>query len=657
MRSLLVQSILLALCVLGCEQKPSPSAPAAEAATDTSRVRARDVRTPPPAKPTTTRRAFVREVPDHEAFVDIAADVGTERFSKFFVDVDSDEVVFFDVKVFPMHANAVYRLYFNGQETPENKARFERNYALDKPDFLMGYIVHHRALDLWTFSFWEGDDIQVSDVQHMYRALQKHFFHADALTFRPDSADQEAVAAKLQDVPVITNDRIYRERRYQPFNTGRAVGRLEIVRDPEVIPSDPHAVIISTGVLPDLGVVAGVISEDFSSPLSHVALRARARGIPHAGLKKASTRFARLEGTVVYIEVSEQRLTLRPATQNEIAEMEAAPPPLPLRSPRIDLEPHQLKSLQALEREDAPAYGAKAANLGELTEVDSTFEVPVGFAIPVRFYQEHLERHGLGAQVSKATARARAYPKQRAEVLTALQRAIREAPLSPELLDAVMTEIEALELEPGAGVFVRSSTTAEDLPDFNGAGLYDTVPNVRARKDVEQAILQVWASLWNLRAFEEREHFRIDHQAALAAVLVQRGMNATAASVLVTANLFVERDDGRYTITANRGLGLRVVEGRRIPEQLLYDPGERSIQVITRSDDPTQLVLSPEGGVREVANAERGQPVLSDARVEALGRAGEDIWEHVGGETPLDIEWLFVGDALYVVQSRPLVQR
>ena len=120
-------------------------------------------------------------------------------------------------------------------------------------------------------------------------------------------------------------------------------------------------------------------------------------------------------------------------------------------------------------------------------------------------------------------------PRVLRRTLEELRAAILAAPIDPEVLDVIYRRVR-LKLG-GKGVFVRSSTNAEDLPGFNGAGLYDTVPNVRGKEALGVALKTVWASLWNLRAVEERTTFGIDHRQVFAAVLVQVGVAATAAGV------------------------------------------------------------------------------------------------------------------------------
>ena len=134
-------------------------------------------------------------------------------------------------------------------------------------------------------------------------------------------------------------------------------------------------------------------------------------------------------------------------------------------------------------------------------------------------------------------------------------------------------------------------------------------------------------------------------------VLVQLGMKADAAGVLVTTNPFNKTDKGAVYINAKRGLGIRVVDGHKVPEQTIYHPATGRARVITRSSDDTALTFAPGGGVREV-KVDTGRAVLSDTLVRRLARAAGRV-ERAFNVGPLDIEWLTIGDKIYFVQARP----
>ena len=204
------------------------------------------------------------------------------------------------------------------------------------------------------------------------------------------------------------------------------------------------------------------------------------------------------------------------------------------------------------------------------------------------------------------------------------------------------------------GLFARSSTNAEDLPNFSGAGLYTTVPNVRTDDQLMEAIKSVWASVWNYEAYEARESFGMNHFGVYPAVLVQRGINAESAGVAITTDPFNRANRGAVYVNAKRGLGIKVVEGRRVPEQLIYSPRSNAIQVLTRSDEDTMLKFDESGGVREI-KIEESRTVLTDPMVRRLARAAYQIKRLFAGRDQ-DIEWLYVRGQLYIVQSRPYIE-
>jgi len=140
-------------------------------------------------------------------------------------------------------------------------------------------------------------------------------------------------------------------------------------------------------------------------------------------------------------------------------------------------------------------------------------------------------------------------------------------------------------------------------------------------------------------------------------VLVQIGIDADAAGVMTTIDPFDEQvEETRLFIAAKRGVGIRVVEGKKVAEQLIYRPDPRmdSIQILTRSQDDVMLHFDPDGGVREV-KIDPDRAVLSDDLVRRLGKIGLAIQGRFGNR-PQDIEWLVVGGQIMIVQSRDYVR-
>lgn len=608
------------------------------------------------------QRVYVDEVPDAATFEAFSRTIGSDRFGKFVIDLKTDRIYYIDVNVFRLHADFVVTYLLEQEWTAENIREYNKNYERRKPHFVLGYLAHHTKVDRWTFAFWEGDKIDARTIKMVHRKLGATFFRRD-LEFRPDSPAQEKVAAQVarMGIEVATNDEIYKQSPYQSFNNGRAVGVLRVV--PRGTPYESllfqrDQIVILQEAYPDISPVSGIMSTVFSTPLSHVNLRAKAWGVPNAGYVNAYDDYGDLDGKTVVFEVRDADHVLRVATADEIEQWERDKHQARrVRVPPVDLDNANLAMLTHLRASDVDAYGAKTANLGEIASARlPDVHVPAGFGIPFFYYQRHLRQHGLDARIAAMLADPRfasdaAWRKQTLEDLRA---AIVAAPLDPAVVDAVYKRVR-LKLG-GAGVFVRSSTNAEDLHGFNGAGLYDTVPNVRGKQALGEAIKQVWASVWNWRAVEERTLFGIDHGSVYAGVMVQVGVDATAAGVLITANLFDPEDPNSFTINAKRGLGIRVVSGTRIPEQIIYDTNNHGTKILSRSDDPIMLVFDEKGGIREVPNENRGV-ILTEERAKRLADAVLQLLPLFPPTAPLDIEWLFEGDKVWIVQSRPFVQR
>jgi len=615
------------------------------------------------------RRAWVKEVKDEATWKAYSKHVSSDELGKFIIDLKTNEIYFIDVNLFNIHADFVLGVLLKKAWTADNIREYNQNYERVKPKFILGYLTHHLKIDKWTFSFWEGDKIGPDDVLRARQRLEQAFFRK-ALPFRPDSPMQQKVAleVKKRGVPTVTNDEIYKAADYQAFNTGKAIGKLRVVKVGTPYESLTFArtdIVLLQESYPDITPVAGILATAFSTPLSHVNLRANAWRIPNAGDKKAREKFGALDGKTVYYEVTETSVVLREATAAEIKEHEgkvAAARKVTL--PQADVTNPRLAMLTRIRARDVTTYGTKTANLGEIVTANAPgVRVPIGFGVPFFYYVQHLKKNGLDKRVEAVLGdmRFKTDAGWRKQALEDLRAKIAAAPIDDASLDAIYKRVR-LRLG-GRGVFVRSSTNAEDLPGFNGAGLYDSVPNVIGRKALGDALKQVWASVWTLRAVDEREAFGIDHRQVFGAVLVQVGVDATAAGVLVTKNLWDPHDDHGFTINAKFGLGMRVVEGQKVPEQIIFDPTNDGTKILSRSDDPVMLKFDANGGIVAVPVPPGEGVILTEPRAKALSTQVESIiplFTH-GSISPqaLDVEWVMEGKGdqtqFWIVQARPFV--
>lgn len=571
-------------------------------------------------------------------------------------DADKDRaprVYFVNSQQFEFHIDFVQRRYLSTRSVTE---LLDQNYSRPDRRFTFGSIVFYPGLDRYGVEFFESDVIDAPVLQETMALLRPAFFAP--LTFKPNSRQQEELAAAT-GVAVIDATQAYGSRDRLVLNPGRAVGRLRIVREltPDIELGPDDIVMVDESPL-RLEPVAGIVSTEFSTPLSHVNLLAKSWGVPNVYLRDARATYAALDGKPVVLEARGLSVTLRAATASEVkaAGRKAQRKVTKLKA---DLRYAGLPSLSEQKASDSIRTGAKSANLGVVMtwakRADAGFTVPPGFTLPFSAYAKFVRDNGLGRKIdalladpSLKTDRAR-----RHAALAALRDAFAKGEIDPALMRSVIARRG--EVIGAGGVFARSSTNAEDLTGFNGAGLYTSVPNVVTDQGLADAIRTVWGSVWNDAAFEARQAARIDHRTVAAAVLIQLGVAAEASGVMITENPFDPAEEGAVFINAKRGLGMRVVEGKRIAEQLIFHSNtDNSIQVLTRSADDVMLSFDPAGGVKETA-IEQGRIVLTDALTTQLAKAALGVQSAFWGRTQ-DIEWVTVADRVYIVQSRPYLR-
>ncbi len=569
-----------------------------------------------------------------------------------------NRVYYINSKRYSFHgefANANYLTLERGREF------FRHNYLENNRRFILGAIAWQTKAGKFTFEFWEGDLAPAEIILEAYRVLSDSFFAP--IYFKPNSARQEEVSAPIASAaPRLLPSEINPPADYLPLNLATGVGVLRIIdRMDDATVIDRNEIVIFREPPISLTPLQGVITTTFSTPLAHANLLAKGWGVPNAYVKGADSLFKQLEGRFVYFEAREDGYTLRPAETNETLE---AGRRLARRSdlltPESDLQFKELTELKNQRSRDAKRFGAKSANLGEVFHaaragVIQNIIVPPGFTIPFFHYTQFIEDNKLDEEITEMLGNDRfnhdqPYRKQR---LAELRAKIQNGRLNETFAQSLIARRRALLGDKG--VFVRSSTNSEDLPNFSGAGLYTTVPNVRDDNALLEAVKTVWASLWNYEAYEARESFGINHSAVYPAVLIQEGVNAEAAGVLITTNPFDKEDRRSVYINAKRGLGIRVVEGHRTPEQLIFNPRTGAVRVLTRSGDDTLLTFDDRGGLREI-KIDTQRSVLTDAVVRRLARAALQIERAFGGRDQ-DIEWITIGNQIYIVQSRPYVEK
>jgi phosphoenolpyruvate synthase/pyruvate phosphate dikinase len=279
--------------------------------------------------------------------------------------------------------------------------------------------------------------------------------------------------------------------------------------------------------------------------------------------------------------------------------------------------------------------------------------VPDGFSVPFFYYDQFIKENDLESVIYNMMGDKRFVhdPAYRRQKLVGLREQIQRGRLNPGLRAEVTRRAE--QQFAGKGLFVRSSSNVEDLPNFSGAGLYTTVPNVKGADQLAEAIKTVWASLWNFEAYEARERAGVDHSLSYMGVLIQEGINSESSGVMITADPFDRDNKGAIYISAKRGLGIKVVEGQKIAEQIVFGTRSQAVRVLTRSAEDSLLTFDDKGGVKEIPIT-GDRVVLTDDVVRRLAAAAANI-KRVFGEKDQDIEWAYMKGQIYIVQARPFI--
>lgn len=316
---------------------------------------------------------------------------------------------------------------------------------------------------------------------------------------------------------------------------------------------------------------------------------------------------------------------------------------------------------------DLPRVGGKNANLGELIRSLSGagVRVPDGFAITADAFRRHLAENGLDAEIYDALDRLDVTDVAAlARTAQELRERVARAPLPRDLEAAVLAAYDALSAqhrEAEADVAVRSSATAEDLPDASFAGQHESYLDVRGHAALVDAVRACMASLFTDRAIVYRHERGFAHRAVGLSVGVQKMVRSDLACAGVIFTLDTEsgfRDV--VELTGAWGLGETVVKGRVNPDEFtVHKPtlaaGFRPILRRAAGDKGRKLIYAPGGATVEVAvpDADRRRLVLGDDEVLALARWAVAIEAHHG--IPMDIEWAKDGKTgeLFIVQARP----
>lgn len=308
-----------------------------------------------------------------------------------------------------------------------------------------------------------------------------------------------------------------------------------------------------------------------------------------------------------------------------------------------------------LTKNDIGIAGGKGANLGELTQAG--IPVPPGFVVTAETYDKFMQDTGIFNSVMDILEEVDINnTKQLQEAAEEIKKIIIETPIPEDISTMIIEAYNQLSIrvgeDDGADVAIRSSATAEDLPEASFAGQQDTFLHVQGIDQVIEYVRKCWASLFEARAIFYREENDFEHSKVYIAVVVQQMVDSDKAGVMFTVN--PSTGENVALIEGSWGLGESVVSGTVTPDNYVVNKDNNEIVTVVISDKKTMFANDEEGTSVQVPVPEekRNERVLPDDELIELVEMGKRVQAHYG--KPQDTEWAFHDGNLFLLQSRPI---
>ena len=593
-------------------------------------------------------------IPDRETFETLSFQfISDDReYVKFvLIGLDSDQpgIYFMNTKKHQAHRTFLDAIGLedgHGRELISDQIIYDPN--LVAPDGSQG-VYYYTASNFLDFDFTAASRHYTLLAAHMPLLADNLAIHV-VNWFLPELQSELPLYSESR-MSLLFDEDVDPDTDFLALNPGEGYGRLRVLEPDE----RPHSrdVVIYEALPNELPRVAGIISTVPQTPLSHVNLRAVQDAIPNAFIRDLldDASVASLVDGYVRYEVTEDGWELRSATPEEVEAHYESSRPAREQTPERNLSVTTITPLMQIGFDDWRAFGVKAANLavlGTLGFPEGT--VRDGFAIPFYFYDEFMKAHDFYARIETMLADEdfQSDFEVQDDMLDDLRDAIKDADTPAWIINA-LTTMHATFPE-GTSLRYRSSTNNEDLPGFNGAGLYDSKtqhPEETEEDGIDKSLKQVWASLWTFRAFTEREFHRIDHLAAAMGVLVHPNFSDELANGVAVS---FDPTSGKYdTYYVNTQLGEDLVtnpDAYSVPEEILIW-NEFQFRVIATSNQvpPGQLLMS------------RSQLRHLYQHLEVIHEHFEPLYDPAAGEPfAMEIEFKITSDnVLAIKQARPWV--
>jgi pyruvate, water dikinase len=622
------RSYLALLLTLACGQDPSPAADPPAPMRPEQCVIAGD------GAPDFTHQIGCQTDFDRLASAPLDISIPGARSTKFVIDtLDEDRLYFQNSTRYAIHWEFASRhLSGMGRRIVPGLTSFNMTeYYAPARRFILGAVTYYQGPKVWALELAPYDTASAAMISKAYSLVAANTYFGGELFFHPTSQSLEQESARLPaGVRIQTTAQLFDGIDFLPLNVGSALGRLRFERVADLASQclSFREIVVLDQVPNDLAVTMGIVTQEFQTPLSHINVLARARKIPNLWLRDAfdNPKLRALQDRWVRLTVRTDGFTVDEVTRAEADAWWEMRRPAKLLLPSMDTSKTGIWDIKTVvdlskpQREELrraiPAFGGKATHYAAMAAADIVPMVkPSGFVIPVHHYQRFMEQNGFYAKVDQLLADPtfRSDCRVQAARLKELRKQMEAAPVDPGLVQMLDAKLAA-EYQ-GRAIRYRSSSTAEDVNGFTGAGLYTSKtgdPDDPGKPPLD-AIRKVWASVWLPRGFQERDFRGVDQKAVGMAILAHPNFTHESANgVAQTANSYdpsglqpafvinVQKDDGSVTLPG---------------------AGETTEQLIYYHFNPNQPIVY----VSRSNQVPAGTTVLSRSQVHQLGLALEAI--------------------------------
>lgn len=520
--------------------------------------------------------SYKKELNSHDSFLALESNPTVSKYSniksvKVLLDLDDQSVYFIDGKKYRLHYD------FCKAVLGYRKSNYlfnEENYkSSSKREYILANINYLSTSKSYILEYNVSDNLSFEQIKSSYQIINTKIYDSTRVLLNNNDRLNLKDSLLAHKIPIIYPNDIFGMQKQQVVNTGRATGTLFLVKNEEQLFSTnlSDKILLLDVDLLDIPNCKAIITTQYQTPLSHISLLSKNRGIPVIAYPQAmeDSLIKQLVDSLVFFQVKPSGFNIKKERVSKESKSDKS-----LKKLSANLTTNSLKNIDEIKLDEKKTFGTKVAHLAQLEKVQNkTFRIPEGaFGIPFIYYHNHVNLDTTIAKKINAivtNVEIKENRKRLQKELEELSDLIIQKPIDSSFLASVTTKIKEINISDRYRF--RSSSNAEDIKGFNGAGLYTSKTGIvnDLDKTIEKAIKKVWASVWTLRAFEEREIFNIDHQTVYMGILAHRGFpNEKMNGVAITSNLYREYNAG---FVLNQQVGEhRVVDNKDyLPEQLI----------------------------------------------------------------------------------------